>query len=49
MSKILVVEDDDDLRRGLSMRLEASGYEVVSAADGLAAQLAEFEFVDLLE
>jgi len=35
--KILVVEDDDDLRRGLTLRLKASGYDVVLAADGLAA------------
>ena len=36
-SKILVVEDDDDLRLGLARRLTASGYDVVLAADGLAA------------
>lgn len=36
-NKILVVEDDDDLRRGLALRLEASGYDVVLAGDGLAA------------
>jgi two-component system, OmpR family, KDP operon response regulator KdpE len=36
-SKILVVEDDDDLRQGLALRLRASGYDVVLAADGLAA------------
>lgn len=36
-SKILVVEDDDDLRRGLTLRLTASGYDVVLAADGLTA------------
>jgi DNA-binding response OmpR family regulator len=36
-SKILVVEDDDDLRKGLARRLTASGYDVVVAADGLTA------------
>jgi DNA-binding response OmpR family regulator len=36
-SKILIVEDDDDLRQGLARRLTASGYDVVLAADGLAA------------
>jgi DNA-binding response OmpR family regulator len=36
-SKILVVEDDDDLRQGLARRLTASGYDVVLAADGLTA------------
>jgi DNA-binding response OmpR family regulator len=36
-SKILVVEDDDDLRKGLARRLGASGYDVVLAGDGLAA------------
>ena len=35
--KILIVEDDADLRRALSHRLKASGYEVVLAADGLTA------------
>jgi CheY-like chemotaxis protein len=35
--KILVVEDDDDLRHGLTRRLQASGYEVVNAPDGVAA------------
>jgi DNA-binding response OmpR family regulator len=35
--KILIVEDDDDLRRGLALRIKASGYDVVLAADGLSA------------
>jgi DNA-binding response OmpR family regulator len=35
--KILIVEDDDDLRQGLARRLTASGYDVALAADGLAA------------
>jgi DNA-binding response OmpR family regulator len=41
-SKILIVEDDDDLREGLARRLTASGYDVVFAADGLAAVSAAF-------
>jgi DNA-binding response OmpR family regulator len=48
-SKILVVEDDDDLRRGLALRLTASGYDVVLAADGLAAvSVARAERPDLV-
>jgi two-component system response regulator GlrR len=35
--KILVVEDDTELRRGLCLRLRASGYEVVQAIDGYGA------------
>jgi DNA-binding response OmpR family regulator len=35
--KILVVEDDDDLRHGLMLRLRASGYYVVQAGDGYGA------------
>ena len=36
-AKVLIVEDDDDLRRGLTRRLQASGYEIVQAPDGLRA------------
>ena len=36
-AKVLIVEDDDDLRRGLTWRLHASGYEIVQATDGVAA------------
>jgi two-component system KDP operon response regulator KdpE len=36
-SRILVVDDDADLRRGLHVLLKASGYEVVFAADGLSS------------
>jgi len=47
--KILVVDDDDDLRRGLTLRLKASGYDVVLAADGLAAvSTARSEHPDLV-
>jgi DNA-binding response OmpR family regulator len=36
-AKVLIVEDDDDLRRGLTYRLQTSGYEIVHAPDGVAA------------
>ena len=32
--KILIVEDEPELREFLKMRLEANGYDVVGAADG---------------
>ena len=35
--KILIVEDDADLRRALGARLHGHGYETVTAADGAAA------------
>jgi two-component system KDP operon response regulator KdpE len=35
--RVLIVEDDDDLRRGLSLRLADSGYDVVQATDGVEA------------
>jgi len=35
--KILIVDDDSDLRRGLSIRLKANGYETLFAGDGLTA------------
>lgn len=35
--KILIVDDDFDLRRGLNLRLRANDYDVVYAADGLSA------------
>ncbi len=48
-SKILIVEDDDDLRKGLALRLKASGYDVVLASDGLAAvSVARTEQPDLV-
>jgi two-component system, cell cycle response regulator DivK len=34
MPKILLVEDNQDSREGLTRRLERRGYEVVSAGDG---------------
>jgi DNA-binding response OmpR family regulator len=36
-AKVLIVEDDDDLRQGLMLRLRAAGYEVVLAEDGVSA------------
>jgi DNA-binding response OmpR family regulator len=47
--KILVVEDDRDLRLGLARRLQASGYSVVLAADAIAAvRTARIEVPDLI-
>jgi two-component system KDP operon response regulator KdpE len=37
MSRILVVDDDDQLRRALRINLAARGYEVHTAADGTTA------------
>lgn len=34
---ILVVDDDEDLVRALSIRLKAAGYDVVAAMDGMQA------------
>lgn len=36
-TKVLIVEDDDDLRNGLTRRLRATGYDVVHAQDGIGA------------
>jgi DNA-binding response OmpR family regulator len=35
--KILVVDDDPDVRLGLQLRLNANDYDVISAADGVAS------------
>ena len=35
--KILVVDDDPDIREAVSMILESQGYEVVTACDGIEA------------
>jgi DNA-binding response OmpR family regulator len=32
--KILLIEDDSDVREALKLRIEADGYEVVQAGDG---------------
>lgn len=47
--KILVVEDDRDLRRALTIRLKANGYDVVTAEDGVfAVSVARNEHPDLV-
>ncbi len=35
--KILIIDDDNDMRRALHIRLRAHGYDTVFAGDGLAA------------
>ena len=35
--KVLIVDDDDDLRRALGLRLVSMGYDVVQASDGYYA------------
>jgi len=48
-AKVLVVEDDDDLRRGLALRLRTFGYDVVVAQDGVGAvSVAQTERPDLV-
>lgn len=49
MKKILVVDDDEDIRRGLAIRLKASNYEVAMAADAITAvSVAQKERPDLI-
>ena len=36
-AKILIVDDDPDLRRGLNLRLRANHYETAYATDGFSA------------
>jgi len=36
-NKILIIEDDEDMLRGLNVRLRASDYETASAADAVMA------------
>jgi CheY-like chemotaxis protein len=49
MSKILLVEDDNNLREIYEARLQAEGYEIVSAPDGEAALVvAKKESPDLI-
>jgi CheY-like chemotaxis protein len=35
--KILIIDDDNDMRRALHIRLRSHGYDTVFAGDGLAA------------
>ena len=47
--KILIVDDDKDLLRGLNFRLRAHGYETVIATDGYSAiSVAQKEKPDLI-
>lgn len=47
--KILVVDDEQDILSMLKMRLEASGYEILTASDGNAAyNTAKVENPDLI-
>lgn len=47
--KILIVDDDQDLLRGLNIRLKANGYKVVFAVDALSAiSVARKEEPDLI-
>ncbi len=47
--KILIVDDDQDLLRGLNIRLKANGYKVVFAVDALSAiSVARKEKPDLI-
>ncbi len=47
--KILIVDDDQDVRRGLGIRLKASGYSVIFAEDAISAtSMARKEAPDLI-
>ena len=48
-NKILIIEDDADLRRGLNVRLRASEYETAFASDAvMALSVAKKEAPDLI-
>jgi two-component system KDP operon response regulator KdpE len=48
-NKILIIEDDLDLRRGLNLRLRASNYDTAFAADAvMALSIAKKEAPDLI-
>jgi DNA-binding response OmpR family regulator len=48
-NKILIIEDDPDLRRGLNIRLRASNYDTAFAADAvMALSIAKKESPDLI-
>lgn len=42
--RVLIIDDESDIVRSLSVRLRAAGYEVHSAADGLAGVNVAVEF-----
>jgi len=47
--KILIVDDDKDVLRGLNVRLRANGYSVVFATDGFSAiSVARKEMPDVI-
>ena len=49
MTKILVVDDDDSINELIKINLELSGYDVISAFDGLQGfTLAKQELPDLI-
>ena len=49
MRTVMIVDDEPDIRRLVSFTLTKHGYEVLEAADGLAAiELAEAERPDLI-
>jgi len=48
-TKILIVDDDPDLRKALKLRLRANNYETVQASDGYSAlAVAQKERPDLI-
>lgn len=48
-AKILIVDDDPDLRRGLNLRLRANHYDTAYATDGFSAiAMAQKERPDLI-
>ena len=47
--KILVVDDDEDIRETLKYRLESNGYQIITACDGIEAlEYAHLEHPDLI-
>ncbi|HEV8201181.1 MAG TPA: response regulator [Candidatus Polarisedimenticolia bacterium] len=49
MARILIVDDEDSVRRMLSQLVESMGHEVVQARDGIAAlELARHQSPDLI-
>ena len=47
--KVLIIDDDKDMLRGLSVRLKANGYKVSFATDGISAiSAARKEYPDVI-